>query len=112
MVKDSLQKPVHELPRNLPPVGDAQMNVLLVAAVEVTPSGLDQIIAVRESSVLLDLGRAVIAVDDLDAGKAQVDQIFKYMLELRIILGLKLNRMGQDRDPPCLPDSADGVARG
>src|SRR5438477_8625293 len=112
MLKGSLQKRVHELLGDLPAVGDAQVDVLLVAAVEVTPSGLDQIIAVRELSVLLDVGRAVIAVDDLDAGKAQVDHIFNHLLELRIVLSLKLYRMGQHGYPHCLPDSPNGVAGG
>src|SRR6185437_5987136 len=67
--------------------GGAELNVFLVAAVEMVAAGFEQAEAVGEFCEFFDEGGVVVAVDDFESIERVVYEIFDDALQLRIIFG-------------------------
>src|SRR5687768_4458597 len=99
-----LDELVHQLPRHPPALRGAEVDVLLVAAVEVAAAGLEQAEAVGEPGVLFGQLRRVVAVNDLKAHQAHVGQVLHHALELRVVSRAELHGVGEHREPAGLVD--------
>src|SRR5688500_14929263 len=95
----SFQRLKH-LPRNTPPARGTERDVLLVRAVKIAAAGLEQAEAIGERVALAHPRLVVIAVNHLDAGQAEIDEVFDDAFELRIVLRPQLDRVREDGHPP------------
>src|SRR5690349_8809065 len=87
-----------ELAADASSIGVVGLDVLLIRAVQVTAARLEQTVLIGEARDFLHPRGVVIAVDHLEPGETEIDQILDHALELRVIFGAELDGISEDRD--------------
>src|SRR5665213_904596 len=108
---DALDERIEEFAWNAPAIGGSELDVFFVLAVKIAAAGFQQAHSVGDLRIFFNVGRAMIAVNDLQASQAQVLEILDDAFQFAVVEGAKLNGVGENGKPAGFVNHLQSAAR-